>query len=88
MATHPEAKSSVEEGNSLEILQTDQQNDIYSYNECQQIGKSFLHELKESLRVESLPTIEDPSVKATKYLEETQTLQLLEVSFCSLLYKS
>lgn len=81
MATHPEPRGSLSETDSLEILQSDHQDDLYSYKECKQIGKSFLNDLKQSIRVEYLPKIEEPSVKATKYLEETQVLQLLEVSF-------
>ena len=62
-------------------LTGDQQDDSYSFNECKEIGKNFLDELKEAIKVEYLPDIGDPRVKATKYLEETEILQLLEVSF-------
>ncbi|KAL9952865.1 hypothetical protein ACROYT_G040186 [Oculina patagonica] len=87
MATHPEPRGSLSETDSLEILQSDHQDDLYSYKECKQIGKSFLNDLKQSIRVEYLPKIEEPSVKATKYLEETQVLQLLEDLIAKLVFK-
>lgn len=85
MATHPEPQSSLSEVDSLEVLQTDLQKDLYSYKECREIGKSFLDELKESIKADFMPDIEEPSVKATKYLEETEILQLLEASLYSVL---
>ena len=62
-------------------LTADQQDDSYTFKECKEIGKNFLDELKEAIKVECLPEIGDPRVKATKYLEETEVLQLLEVSY-------
>ena len=58
------------------LAETDQQ---YSFIECKQIGKEFLDDLKQSLKT-TLPDIEEPCAKATKYLQKTEVLQLLEVS--------
>ena len=80
MATDVEEESVSE---PTDFLATDR-DDLYSYTECKKIGKDFLHELKQSIIEESylnLPEIEEPRVKATKYLEQTEILQLLEVSF-------
>ena len=65
-----------------DFFKTVEQDELYSYNECKKIGKDFLNELKQSIIVDNLPEsdIEEPQVKATKYLEETESLQLLEVS--------
>lgn len=54
--------------------------DSYSFQECKQIGKNLLDELRQSIS-DHLPGVEDPKVKATNYLAETEILQLLEVSF-------
>ena len=54
--------------------------DSYSFTDCQKIGKEFLDKLKQSI-IRSTDVIEEPRVKATKYLEETEVLQLLEVSY-------
>lgn len=54
--------------------------DSYSFQECKQIGKNLLDELRQSIS-DHLPDVEDPKVKATNYLAETEILQLLEVSF-------
>ena len=64
---------------SIEILEKDQQEDSYSFKQCKEIGKHFLDELKKAVKVECLPNIREPRAKATKYLEETEVLQLLEV---------
>lgn len=58
--------------------ETDEQ-ETYSFTECQKIGKDFLGELQQSL-VRANMEEEEPRVKATKYLEETAILHLLEVS--------
>lgn len=58
--------------------ETDEQ-ETYSFTECQKIGKDFLDELKQSLVRENMEK-EEPRVNATKYLEETAILHLLEVS--------
>lgn len=58
--------------------ETDEQ-ETYSFTECQKIGKDFLDELKQSLVRENMEK-EEPRVKATTYLEETAILHLLEVS--------
>lgn len=73
-----------------DFFKTVEQDELYSYNECKKIGKDFLNELKQSIIVDNLPEsdIEEPQVKATKYLEETESLQLLEVSVSTrLLFK-
>ena len=54
---------------------------LYSFKDCQQIGKGLLDELKQSLKV-TISEIEEPRAKAVKYLEKTEVLQLLEVSLC------
>ena len=54
--------------------------DSYSFKECKEIGKHFLDELKEAIKVGQLSGVGEPRVKATKYLEETEILRLLEVS--------
>ena len=69
----------LEESVSESCLAEKDQQDTYSFTECQTIGKNFLNELKQSLRATNLPDIEEPRTKATKYLEETEVLQLLEV---------
>ena len=53
----------------------------YSFTECKQIGREFLDDLKQSLKATTLQDIEEPRAKATKYLEKTEVLQLLEVSY-------
>lgn len=55
--------------------------DSYSFQDCKQIGKNLLDELRQSIKSDHLPDVEDPKVKATNYLAETEILQLLEVSF-------
>ena len=67
------------ESDSIEIIEKGQQDESYSFKECKQIGKNLLDELKESIQVEYLPDVGEPRVKATKYLAETEILQLLEV---------
>lgn len=60
------------------LAETNQQ---YSFTECKQIGREFLDDLKQSLKATTLQEIEEPRAKATKYLEKTEVLQLLEVSY-------
>ena len=64
--------------NKMAELETDEQ-ETYSFTECQKIGKDFLDEVKQSLVRENMEK-EESRVKATKYLEETAILHLLEVS--------
>lgn len=68
-------------------LTADLLDDSYSFKECKEIGKNFLDELKEAIKVEHMPVVEDPQVKATKYLEETEILQLLEDLIAKLVFK-
>ncbi|KAJ7384725.1 hypothetical protein OS493_020311 [Desmophyllum pertusum] len=72
-----------------DFFKTVEQDEQYSYNECKKIGKDFLNELKQSIIVDNLPEsdIEEPQVKATKYLEETESLQLLEDLIAKLVFK-
>jgi len=72
---------------SIEIIEKDQQDDTYSFKECKKIGKHFLDELKEAIKVDHLPDVGEPRVKATKYLEETEILQLLEDLIAKLVFK-
>ena len=58
--------------------ETDEQ-ETYCFTECQKIGKDLLDEVKQSLVRENMEK-EESRVKATKYLEETAILHLLEVS--------
>jgi len=69
---------------SIETIEKDEQDESYSFKECKEIGKHFLDELKEAIKVGNLPNVGEPRVKATKYLEETEILQLLEVSLIKL----
>lgn len=70
-----------EEGESAGVKDffTTDRNDLYSYTECRAIGKDFLNELKQTVIGKNLQEIEEPHAKTTKYLEETEILNLLEV---------
>ncbi|XP_073249094.1 uncharacterized protein [Porites lutea] len=65
--------------------ETDEQ-ETYSFTECQKIGKDFLDEVKQSLVRENMEK-EESRVKATKYLEETAILHLLEDLIAKLVFK-
>lgn len=67
------------ENESVKDFFTTNRNDLYSYTECRDIGKKFLSDLKQAVIGENLQEIEEPRAKATKYLEETEILQLIEV---------
>ncbi|KAM7425552.1 hypothetical protein ABFA07_009942 [Porites harrisoni] len=60
--------------------------ETYSFTECQKIGKDFLDEVKQSLVRENMEK-EESRVKATKYLEETAILHLLEDLIAKLVFK-
>lgn len=65
--------------------ETDEQ-ETYSFTDCQKIGKDFLDEVKQSLVRENMEK-EEPRVKSTKYLEETAILHLLEDLIAKLVFK-
>ena len=71
--------SDVGESAGVKDFFTTDRNDLYSYTECRAIGKNFLKELKQAVIGKNLQEIEEPHAKATKYLEETEILHLLEV---------
>ncbi|CAH3017976.1 unnamed protein product [Porites evermanni] len=71
--------------NKMAELETDEQ-ETYSFTECQKIGKDFLDEVKQSLVRENMEK-EESRVKATKYLEETAILHLLEDLIAKLVFK-
>ncbi|CAH3122720.1 unnamed protein product [Porites lobata] len=65
--------------------ETDEQ-ETYCFTECQKIGKDLLDEVKQSLVRENMEK-EESRVKATKYLEETAILHLLEDLIAKLVFK-
>ncbi|PFX18784.1 uncharacterized protein LOC111339040 [Stylophora pistillata] len=79
--------SDVGESAGVKDFFTTDRNDLYSYTECRAIGKNFLKELKQAVIGKNLQEIEEPHAKATKYLEETEILHLLEDLITKLVFK-
>ncbi|RMX36696.1 hypothetical protein pdam_00015835 [Pocillopora damicornis] len=75
------------ENESVKDFFTTNRNDLYSYTECRDIGKKFLSDLKQAVIGENLQEIEEPRAKATKYLEETEILQLIEDLITKLVFE-
>lgn len=55
----------------------------YSLEECEQIGKAVMNTIQSELELYfyklNIKNVEDPHIKAWKYLEEKRALQMLEV---------